>query len=278
MKMEALKQEKLDIIVLAGQSNAQGCGKGPVTEEYEKDERILQMVDDANPRFIKVDGKDVLELDSPTTNRIEIADEPLEQDGRIGKLPLFFAKEYKKKILEEDRKILIINAGVGGTGFARDEWGAGNILYVRLLNMIKEALSLNAENRVVAFLWHQGECDTDEIPEYTLEERYQVYKNYLMAQMEDFKKTFCVPNIPFVAGGFCEEWYLTDKEQADTILKALQECSNELNGAFVETHDLLSNNQVLDNGDNIHFCRESLHILGKRYFDAYMNIVARKRS
>ena len=89
-----------------------------------------------------------------------------------------------------------------------------------------------------------------------------------------FEKTFCVPRIPFVAGGFCEEWYLTEKELADTILQALQECCEELNGAFVETHDLLSNNQVLNNGDDIHFCRESLHILGKRYFDAYMNIVA----
>ncbi len=276
--MEALKHEKLDIIVVAGQSNAQGCGKGPVTEEYEKDERILQMVDDANPRFIKVDEKDVLELDSPTTNRVEIADEPLEQDGRIGKLPLFFAQEYKKQMLEEDRKILIINGAFGGTGFARDEWGAGNILYMRLVNMIKEALSFNEENRVVAFLWHQGECDTDEIPEYTHEERYQVYKNYLMAQMKDFEKTFCVPNIPFVAGGFCEEWYLTDKVLADCILKATVECCDELNGAFVETHDLLSNNQILNNGDNIHFCRESQHILGKRYFDAYVNIVARKRS
>lgn len=272
--MEALKQDKLDIIVVAGQSNAQGCGKGPVTEEYEKDECILQMVDDANPRFVKVDEKDVLVLDSPTTNRFEIADESLEEDGRIGKLPLFFAKEYKK-ILEEDRKILIINGGVGGTGFARDEWGVGNVLYVRLLNMIKEALSLNEENRVVAFLWHQGECDTGEIPEYTLEERYQVYKNYLMAQMKDFEKTFCFPNIPFVAGGFCEEWYLTDKVRADAVLKATQECCDELNGAFVVTHDLLSNNQVLNDGDNIHFCRESLHILGKRYFDAYVNIVTR---
>lgn len=274
MKVEALKQEKLDIIVVAGQSNAQGCGKGPVTEEYERDERILQMLDDANPRFIKVDEKDVLELSSPLHTWFEIADEPLEEDDRIGRFPLFFAREYKKQFLEKDRKILIINGGVGGTGFARDEWGVNNILYVRLVNMVKEALALNKENRVVAFLWHQGECDTDEIKEYTLEERYQVYKKYLMAQMEDFEKTFCVPRIPFVAGGFCEEWYLTEKELADTILQALQECCDELNGAFVETHDLLSNNQVLNNGDDIHFCRESLHILGKRYFDAYMNIVA----
>ena len=43
-------------------------------------------------------------------------------------------------------------------------------------------------------------------------------------------------------------------------------------GAFVETADLLSNNQKTGNGDDIHFCRESQHILGRRYFEAFKNL------
>ena len=41
--------EKYDIIILAGQSNAQGQGRGPVTKEFVPDERIHFMKDDSNP-------------------------------------------------------------------------------------------------------------------------------------------------------------------------------------------------------------------------------------
>ena len=49
--------DKLDIIVLAGQSNAAGSGRGEVTHPYVRDERILMMTDDSNPREEK-DGDD----------------------------------------------------------------------------------------------------------------------------------------------------------------------------------------------------------------------------
>ena len=42
--------------------------------------------------------------------------------------------------------------------------------------------------------------------------------------------------------------------------------------AFVQTSDLLSNNQKIQNGDDIHFCREALYILGQRYFEAFKEI------
>jgi hypothetical protein len=47
----------------------------------------------------------------------------------------------------------------------------------------------------------------------------------------------------------------------------------EWGGAFIETSDIPSNNQKTGNGDGIHFCRESLHTLGKRYFAAYRTII-----
>ena len=40
-----------DIIILAGQSNAEGFGLGEASGEYEKDERIYCLNDDAAPHF-----------------------------------------------------------------------------------------------------------------------------------------------------------------------------------------------------------------------------------
>ena len=45
--------------------------------------------------------------------------------------------------------------------------------------------------------------------------------------------------------------------------------------AFVETADLPSNNQKTGNGDDIHFCRESLHVLGQRYFEKFLALTNR---
>ena len=72
-----------------------------------------------------------------------------------------------------------------------------------------------------------------------------------------------------IAGGFCDEWYWKNKTQSDAVLQAIRETVESFGGAFVETQGLLSNNQKTGNGDDIHFCRESLHILGKRYFEAF---------
>lgn len=55
------KNAALDVVVLAGQSNAQGCGMGEVQNEYAPDARILMLKDTFNVRFEKnAEGKDYL--------------------------------------------------------------------------------------------------------------------------------------------------------------------------------------------------------------------------
>ena len=126
--------EIYDIIVLAGQSNAEGYGVGEVSEEYRKDERVLWLNDRAAAHFEKDEnGNDFLSLNYPAETEISIADEPTGAQGKTGKLALSFAKCYVKSgLLKPNRKLLIVNAAVGGTGFARNEWGVGNVLYNRL--------------------------------------------------------------------------------------------------------------------------------------------------
>lgn len=267
--------ESYDIIILAGQSNAEGYGVGEVSEEYEKDERVLFLSDRASAHFVKDEnGKDVLRLNLPSEMQIRVADETTGEQGKVGKLALLFSKKYiENGLLVQGRKLLIINAAVGGTGFARNEWGVNGILYKRLCFLTDYALSQSKNGRITAFLWHQGECDSVENAEYSFEKRYETHKNNLTTMFEDFTQRYAeqIQNnkLPMIAGGFCDEWYLKNKTPCDAVLRAIREVFEKYGGAFVETQGLLSNNQKTKNGDDIHFCRESLHILGARYFEAF---------
>ena len=81
-----------DIIVLGGQSNAEGYGVGEVTEEYVPTDKVLYVCDEAAPHY---EGS-VLHLNYPSGIKVEIADEPVGEQGKIGKLALFFAKRIDR--------------------------------------------------------------------------------------------------------------------------------------------------------------------------------------
>ncbi len=274
MCLTDFKKEKFDIILIAGQSNSEGFGIGEATEEYVPDDKILWLNDASHPRTVMKDGVGVLEMDYPSEISISIADEPFGETGsKVGKPALFFAKAYVENgLLAADRKLLVLNAGVGGTGFRGDQWGLGRMLYERAKVFTQTALSLNAENRLVAFLWHQGECDSFENADWGVEKRYATHKQNLGALLADFKREFSCPNLPFIAGGFCDEWYKKYKTPCDAVLRAVREICAE-NGAFVETAGLKSNNEQTGNGDDIHFCRDASHTLGRKYFEAYKTLL-----
>ncbi len=272
---EKLFSAPYDIIVLAGQSNAEGYGLGNVTEEYVPDERICALGDRSNPHFVEDENHvNHFHINYPAEIFIEVADEPTDSSGKVGKLALSFAREYVREgLLEKGRKLLIINAAVGGSGFLWGQWRVGDILYRRLNDLLDFILPKNSENRLVAFLWHQGETDVGEHKEWAPEKKYQVHKEYLSAMLSDFLKKYNCKKLPFVAADFCEEWYLYNKQYADPIIKAVEECAHEINGAFIRNGGLNSNNREIGNGDPVHFSREALHKLGKMYFEAYKNIL-----
>ena len=119
---------KFDIIIQAGQSNSEGFGLGPVEKEYIPTEKVWQL--DALKRATPLpDRMEVVYLDEPFV--LKVAEECEGDSGKIGNFGLTFAEEYiKAGLLEEDRAILIIRAGVGGTGFCRKEWGLGSLLFL----------------------------------------------------------------------------------------------------------------------------------------------------
>ena len=180
----------------------------------------------------------------------------------------------KKGLLKEGRKLLILRTSIGGTGFLDHRWGMTDDLYLHMIEMVRTALSLNPENRLVAFLWHQGETDA------ICGADYDTHYNNLMGLIKSVRDEFHVPNIPFVAGDFVHHWKSANWDICVPVVDAIRAvCRDCGSGIFVETGDLLSNSQEdrdppLPWEDTIHFSRRSLYILGKRYFDAFVGLKA----
>ncbi len=272
-----MDNQKFDIIIVAGQSNAQGTGAGETAHPYVPGEHIMMLTDEGNPRF-ETDGNGTAKfaVEYPAPIHITVAQETEVDGKKRGQLQLSFAKEYYEKHLKgTDRKVLIIQSGVGGTGFCRNEWGTeGAILYDRLVRMTQYALDLNRDNRLVALLWHQGECDSFENAAWSPEKRYAAHKQNLSAMFAHFCKKFNCEKLPIISASFCNEWYLQYKEPCDAVLAAIREVIAERKGAFLDASGLKSNNEQNADGDDIHFSRESLRLLGKMYFQAYEKIRA----
>jgi hypothetical protein len=71
-----------------------------------------------------------------------------------------------------------------------------------------------------------------------------------------------------------QEWKNENVKICEPVIKAIQNvCKTNEKWEKIKTDGLLSNNLIVDYEDIIHFSRESLYILGVRYFDAYKNIL-----
>ena len=261
-----------DVIILAGQSNAEGYGRGEVSEEYLPDEDIISLTPSFTSVYKVENGVDSLSVvyhDEPL--KFAVADVRIDKEQVTNSLSLTFSEEYKKNgYLKNGRKLLIINAAIGATGFENNYWGLGKMLYNKMTEMVDYVLSLNSENKIVAFLWHQGEHDAGHLNPPA------VYKAQLKEMIDAFKERYDLPDMPFVSGDFVNEWKSANLAICAPIIDVIKEVTESENGVFVETSDLMSNNERNGDGDPIHFCRESLHILGRRYFDAFKKIIEEK--
>ncbi|MBQ7373106.1 MAG: hypothetical protein IJW64_00895 [Clostridia bacterium] len=245
---------KFDIIILGGQSNAEGCGRGPVSNEFEPNDSILYMFD-----------KRLMTLDDNGLHIVGCADHPFvvetakeRFDGDfLGDFSLTFADSYLKKgYLKGDRKLLIIRSALGGAGFQKGNWGLYDYLYLRLLAMLELALSWNKENEVVAFLWHQGEHDAFErnIPSR--------YERQLTDLLKGVRQKAGV-EMPFIAGDFVQDWKSKNLESCNPIVDVIRKVTvDNARCGFVESVGLKSNDQTIANGDDIQFSRENFHLLG----------------
>ena len=137
-----------DIIVVAGQSNAEGNGVS-----YGNKPDIIpgayEIIDKNKYGMkLKADGSyDDLDFVYPVETIIRELQERDINGIYNSDLSISFVKKYQKsRYFSPDRKILVIKTGYGGSGFAFDQHGVGNPLYLRMLDMINKGLSLNENN------------------------------------------------------------------------------------------------------------------------------------
>ena len=241
-------KEQYDIIIQAGQSNSQGCGFGAIEKPFEVNDRIWQMNQDFT---------------------ISPAQEVVWGNNAICQFALPFAARYVAEgRLAEGRKLLVIRAAVGGTGFLDKHWGMTDDLYLQMMEMTKTVLCLNAGNRLVAFLWHQGETDA------SLKATCEGHYNRLMTLVKSVTSTFDCEKLPFIAGDFVQHWKGLNLAICEPVIEAMRGVCRDLpKGAFVETDGLLSNDQTSGGEDTIHFSRQALMELGDRYFEKYALLV-----
>jgi hypothetical protein len=265
--------EKFDIIILAGQSNAESSGKGETPTPWQPREDIMILKNDFVSGIGKTEeGFDYIVIDAEKDAHVEIADEWKGENAR-GMFALNFAKRYANTCLESGRKVLIVHTAVGGTGFTRKHWGIGDCLYNRMIDMCDSALKMGKDNKVVAVLWHQGEHDVPGTEEFDFDYTYGFYREKFYAFIKSVRDRYG-KDIPVIAGGFCNEWASKWTKQCKAVIDATKKVGSELGEfGFVETDDLKSNNQMNGDGDDIHFCRASLGVLGERYFDEYEKII-----
>ena len=250
-------KEAFDIFISAGQSNCMGHGWGPTAEPHVPGDSIWFM----NHDLIPVIAEETVNNNLPPyiTRYTDI--------NKSGNFTLSFARKYMEEgLLQPGRKILITRTDAG------TEWGEGKKSYLLLLEMVKAALALNPKNRLVVFLWHQGESSvlTDK---HTYEQHYRI----LMSVVNAVRDTFHVPELPFLAGQFVYEWEkVYYPEISSPVARAVRDVIVDIPfGGYVESYGLLSNAEAFGDleGDHIHFCRDALYKLGRRYFDVFKRIV-----
>lgn len=254
--------EKYDIFIQAGQSNADGYGHGPAECPYVPDERIL---------YYTAGTPEACDYYPNSECTVQIAAERPKEGGdpedRLGDFSLSFAQKYVEAgLLAPDRKLLIVRTAVGGTGFLKHYWQVGDPLYIRMLQITDEVLNRNPENRLMGLLWHQGEHEA------AFHNDPEVYHDQLKAVVQGVRKHYEELELPFVCAGFCDEWAQKNQPDSDIIMDVIRSVAEECGGAYIETADLRSNNQKFGSGDEIHFCREDLQELGRRYFAAYQKL------
>ena len=278
-----------DIIIQAGQSNAEGNGWGYLDTPFEPNDNILYFADSfqlggaINDKFSVMPAQ---EKRSTTTGNLK------------NEFALSFAQDYLySDLYHEGRKILIVRAAVGATGFSDNgindlNWLPESNLYPRMVKAVQDALKLEFsatneyKNRLVAFLWHQGETDAHSYADarMTYTKAEETYYENLSTLLTNFKTTFNCPNLPFLCADFVQDWKQNRSEiknYAPLISSAQKRiCENFKPAAYLNTYGLKSNKEdpthptnedpsLVITIDDIHFCREAVHLLGQKYFLAY---------
>lgn len=284
-------EQAYDVILVAGQSNSEGYGLGKTDTPWVLDDRIHILRNefvagiklsldgefelfDKNKQY---DAKIWSEIKPADNAYIELACERICREDHINKANLYltFAKEYANKYLQDGRKVLLVETAVGGTGFTGANWNEGDVIFNRMIKMADLSLSLNPNNKMVAMIWHQGEHDAFENANFKSDpvKTGDYYEDKLRNLINIVRERYN-ENLPFICAGFTRFFTEQYIPYSLSIMERLEKITKTIkNARYIKTGDLKVNDEVVGDGDTIHFNRDALCILGKRYFDMYKDII-----
>ena len=265
------EHDGFDVVILAGQSNAVGFGAGETDDPFTESDRMLEIKDTYPIAYLtNEEGKRILDMPYPPELELTRLSDRYAYNRWNACLANTFGESYVRSgLLENGRRLLVIKTAVGGTGFIKEQWTDGGVCDVKMYYMIKEAMKLSSDMRIVAFLWHQGEADAFDLPELSAEERRKRYLenfgNFVTRLRAKLGHGF-----PIICGEFTRTWIAENKVACEAVLDAMREViGRDGFGDIVSSEGLIPNGEAIGNGDILHFSRDALHKFGRRYFEAY---------
>jgi VCBS repeat-containing protein len=206
-----------------------------------------------------------------------------------------FARRYVATQLAPDRKLLIINAGVGGTGFqavnnGTVDWDAGTGQYSQqLISLVNQVMSSNRSNKVVGMLWQQGENNgiVSSITGNTVLDKNGYTKAWLdMVNDYQTNMTGFSGDTPIFVGQAVPDWILSSaldstRPGALAVDDAQRNLGTQRDNTYYVaadgTNGLYTINSFNPSGNLIHY-GSSLLDLGDRYFDTYQQYLTSKNA
>lgn len=186
--------------------------------------------------------------------------EPLHDDrpdlAGVG-LAMSFADELLKS--EPAQIIGLIPCAVGFTKI--DQWLPGTVLYRRAFNAVRES-----GQQLNGILWHQGESDSDD------EELANCYRGRFVELVQTLRRDLDMPGLPVISGEL-GDFINTGigypfSRQVSAVLHDLTATLS--NYAFVSAAGLSAT------ADGLHFNAPSLREFGRRYAQAYMQLISNR--
>ena len=181
---------------------------------------------------------------------------PIPNEANVG-----FSQTYANLLLSTlpvDNGVVIVNTGVGGTGFHLKEWCPTCPLAIQSVNVLKQLytalpLKLGGTYKLHSMLWHQGEQDAGDNGD-----KYQAdYCTYLMTDLSALIDFFranipgASSSTPFIDGGLLPYWedILPGTEGVQMAIYALN-----TSRACTATADSRIFADTLPNGLCVHLC------------------------
>lgn len=249
------EKSKRHLIVVAGQSNAQGqssipsCGSLVATNP-----RIQQL----SRGFVQTGA---CTYTASAAGTWMLARDPLQFNtpNASSSFSMAFASQYLNDIKPYDT-IGIIPVAVGGTSFIANNWTSSSSLFLEVKNKTNSELASNPDSQLDAILWQQGESDAVSLASA------QAYESRMINFITDMRNGITgALNVPILIGQMSPELVATDSNYQIVQTAQTKMLSYFTNIAIVSSSGLIR-------FDSFHFDFTSTQTLGARYYSAISSL------